>query len=238
MEFLTKALYGAGFRHKEHGFFLNDVIDNRGGSDLGLTSLYIALGEKLDLPIYSTMSRRKIFARFDDGKEKIDIYRFEIVDPEEHKKIEIHKKSLEKGVYLDTLSKNEAVGVIITFIASIYADNYDFKSSLNYLKDAIKLNKRYPDAYGLRGYSHLYLENYEKAIRDFSIALDLDPLLPDYYNDRGVAYGRIGEMEKAVEDFYKAIEIDPNYAEAYLNLGMSYHEKGNYEEAKSTMIKL
>jgi len=71
----------------------------------------------------------------------------------------------------------------------------------------------------------------DKAIADYSKAIELNPRYAIAYHNRGFVYRKIGEYDRAILDFTKAIEIDPKYASAYYHRGHIYHYKGEYEMA-------
>jgi len=52
--------------------------------------------------------------------------------------------------------------------------------------------------------AYFKLENYEKAIGDFTKAIEISPK-SKYYSNRAVAYEKIGEPEKASLDNMRAI---------------------------------
>ena len=54
-------------------FFLNRVIDEKRGSCLGLSILYLSLAQKLNLPVYLVTAPKHYFVRYDDGKFKQNI---------------------------------------------------------------------------------------------------------------------------------------------------------------------
>ena len=62
----------------------------------------------------------------------------------------------------------------------------------------------------------------DKAIADYSKAIEIDPKYAEAYCNRGVAYGKIEQWDKAIADFNKAIEIDPNYYQALTNRDVTY----------------
>ncbi len=78
---------------------------------------------------------------------------------------------------------------------------------------------------------------YERAIADFTKAIEIDPNDPKAYNNRGVAYGNKGQYDQAIADFTKALEIDPKYDKAYYNRGRTYADKGLYDQAISDYTK-
>ncbi|MGI0479732.1 protein kinase domain-containing protein [Geminocystis sp. CENA526] len=81
------------------------------------------------------------------------------------------------------------------------------------------------------GYNYRELKQYEKAIIDYTKAIELDPNYIYAYNNRGVVYENLKEYEKAIMDYTKAIELDPNYKSAYNNRGIVYGQLKEYEKA-------
>ncbi|MFO7940873.1 MAG: tetratricopeptide repeat protein [Bacteroidales bacterium] len=69
-----------------------------------------------------------------------------------------------------------------------------------------------------------YQKNLEsdKALDDYSKAIELDPDNPNVYIYRGTLYFGNEDYTLAIEDFEKVILLDPNNPSAYYNLGMAY----------------
>ncbi|GAB4329326.1 MAG: tetratricopeptide repeat protein [Bacteroidales bacterium] len=66
----------------------------------------------------------------------------------------------------------------------------------------------------------------EKALQDFSRAIELNPKYTVAYNNRGIVNGMLGNYQAALNDFNKAIELNPEYADAYYNRGnVNYYLK-------------
>ena len=55
----------------------------------------------------------------------------------------------------------------------------------------------------------------ERAVADFSKALDIDPRLAKAYYNRAAAYRAKSEIDRAIADYSKAIEVNPLYGDAY-----------------------
>ena len=66
---------------------------------------------------------------------------------------------------------------------------------------------------------------YDKAISDYTKAIEINPRFAEAYYNRGLAYGKKGQYDKAISDYTKAIEINPRFAEAYNNRGDAYGRK-------------
>ena len=74
-------------------------------------------------------------------------------------------------------------------------------------------------------------QEYEKAIEDYTKAIELKPDLAIAYNNRGNAYKGKGEFDVAIQDFNKAIELNPQFTIAYNNRGNAYRDKGEFDVA-------
>jgi tetratricopeptide (TPR) repeat protein len=87
----------------------------------------------------------------------------------------------------------------------------DYVSALADYTKVINLNGAYVyDAYNGRGETYIKLNEFEKAISDFSVLLDFDP---DYwlaYYNRGLCYAGIKQYQKAVNDFQRYLSLDVN----------------------------
>lgn len=88
----------------------------------------------------------------------------------------------------------------------------------------------YDDAV-LDGVSNLNLNKPEKALEDFTRAVEIDPARADGYLGRANALQTLGQYEASLKDYDKAISIDPKLANAYVNRGSAYSHLGEYKKA-------
>ena len=86
------------------------------------------------------------------------------------------------------------------------------------------------DAYYNRGL-------YDKAISDFTRAIEIDPKYVLTYLNRGLSYNKKGLYDKAISDYSMAIEISPKYALAYHNRGVANYNKRLYDKAISDFTR-
>ena len=68
------------------------------------------------------------------------------------------------------------------------------------------------EAYYNRGNAYEKKGQYDKAISDYSKAIEINPKYAKAYNNRGIAHAIRGQYEKTISDYNKAIEINPRYA--------------------------
>lgn len=83
-----------------------------------------------------------------------------------------------------------------------------------------------------RGEDFSGVHQYDRAIADYTTAIQLKPDYAEAYNDRGFAYYLKGDAERAISDYTRAIALRPNYPKAYNSRGVAYMAHG-YGAAKS-----
>lgn len=86
-------------------------------------------------------------------------------------------------------------------------------------------------AYNSRGNAYDREGDYDRAIADFTKAIELDAKDAAAYNNRGISYRHEGEDDRAIADYTKAIELDPQYANAYVNRGNAFEAKRDHSRA-------
>lgn len=77
-----------------------------------------------------------------------------------------------------------------------------------------------------QGDEYLAAEEWDKAIAEYTEAIELDSNLAMAYSNRAHAYAYKGQYDQAIADFSKVIELDPNDAEAYCFRGAAYALQG------------
>ena len=80
-------------------------------------------------------------------------------------------------------------------------------------------------AYNNRGVAYGEKGEVDRAIADYTKAIQINPKFADAYANRCRAYNHKKEQGRAITDCNKAIEIDPKYAQAYLMRCKVYLDK-------------
>jgi tetratricopeptide (TPR) repeat protein len=89
--------------------------------------------------------------------------------------------------------------------------------------DAVSLN--------ISGDHYYQSGNYQRAQKEFQLALQLDPLNVNIHNSLGVCHGMSGSPEKALETFETVLWLNPDEVMALHNAGIIYQIKGDYHKA-------
>jgi tetratricopeptide (TPR) repeat protein len=73
--------------------------------------------------------------------------------------------------------------------------------------------------------------DYDKALAEFSRAVELNPSYARAHYWRGVVLERIGDHARALMEFHQAIALDAERADAYIGRGDAYRQLGDYRMA-------
>jgi serine/threonine protein kinase/tetratricopeptide (TPR) repeat protein len=71
----------------------------------------------------------------------------------------------------------------------------------------------------------------DRAIDDYTRALELAPDSPQLYFNRGIAYARMNNAAAAIDDFTRAIDRRPNYIPPHFTRGSLYMRTGRFDDA-------
>ena len=93
------------------------------------------------------------------------------------------------------------------------------------------------DFYFNRGFAYINKGQYDRAISDYTKAIEIDPKYASIYYNRGIAYDNKGQYDQAISDHTKAIEIDPKLVSAYYNRGVVYYFKKEYDKSWEDLKK-
>jgi len=122
---------------------------------------------------------------------------------------------------------------------SMAFDSYKSLSKRNISKLEKRITKKQESAldYNEIADEYFFQNDYNKAIKYYTKAIELDPDNAEYYNNRGASYNWINEYEKAVADHSKAIELEPDTAKYYSERGKNYDWLNEYEKANADYSK-
>jgi tetratricopeptide (TPR) repeat protein len=91
----------------------------------------------------------------------------------------------------------------------------------------------FPDSATLPRGEPRQASRYDKAIADYSKAIELKPKNVVAWNNRGSAYVYLHQYDKAVADLTKAIELDPKTAAVWNNRGHAFAGLGQWDKASA-----
>lgn len=114
----------------------------------------------------------------------------------------------------------------------------EWQSGLSLCDEAVKTNRRFKEAWLLKGQIAWQMKDYKTALGSFEEYLRLDPNNTLVWVNRGQCLFELERYKDMQESFDKARSIDPKYLPLFMNMGMDYLNMGNYEDAYSAFQKL
>ena len=107
----------------------------------------------------------------------------------------------------------------------------DYKKSLPLFDKAIKIYKRFSEAYNGRGSAKEHLGRYKQALKDYSKAIKYKPDFDAPYNNRGDLKRKFKLYDEALKDLNTAVKLNPDNAIYYNNRGTLKDDLGLYKQA-------
>lgn len=87
------------------------------------------------------------------------------------------------------------------------------------------------DHYANRGLMHYQLQQWDRALADYSYAIELNGELDRAYSNRANLYASQQNWTAAIADYDQAIDLHPLNIRARLNQAITFRQMGDYEEA-------
>jgi len=146
---------------------------------------------------------------------------------------------LEKAMELKIqLSENQLALLLLYRSISLHRIG-NHEQALTDLDKALELNSEYtPRIYCHRGSIWMLQGDLDKAIMNFTKAIELKPQLAEAFYFRGLAEKGTGELGKAISDFSKVIDFQGEYViDAYYERGIIESNQGNNKQAIADLTK-
>ena len=214
--------------------FLHSVLDTKRGYCLSLSVLYLALGERLGLPLYGVVVPGHFFVRYDDERVRFNIEttgKGGYADDEHY--IEKFNVPIEdRGtLYMKSLDKIQTLGCFFNNLGNSYSDIGNIKQAQIALERAAEINPSLAEARTNLGNIYLQKDRVRDAIRQYEMALKINPNDAKTNNNLGNAYNQQGKLNKAILQYKQSIALDPNFTDAYKNLATAYCKKNLFKLA-------
>ena len=85
--------------------------------------------------------------------------------------------------------------------------------------------------YNHRGLVYFTLSEYDKAISDFSKAINIEPRDTRVYTNRGLTYRMLKRYDDSLKDFNKSLELNPLWPDTFYGRSLTYYDLGDIQHA-------
>lgn len=214
--------------------FLHTVMDNKRGYCLSLSVLYLALAERLGLPLYGVVVPGHFFVRYDDGSVRFNIEttsRGNFADDKHYiKKFNVPTENRD-SIYMTNLNKLQTLACFFNNLGNSYSQTGNVESALLALERAVQINPSLAEARTNLGNIYLKKGRINDAVYEYRLALKINPSDAVTHNNLGNAYTEKKWLRDAISEYEIAIYLDPNFTDAYTNLANAYCRKELFNQA-------
>ena len=116
-------------------------------------------------------------------------------------------------------------------LATSYTIQGEYDKSFTTLNEILRIDKKYRDAYSMKGMNYRALGNYKLAKSSFETSVQQDPTFFMGYLQLGWLYTETEDYSIALEYFTTAATLEPTSAEALYGIAYSLQAIEKYEEA-------
>jgi len=85
--------------------------------------------------------------------------------------------------------------------------------------------------YNHRGLVYFTLSEYNKAINDFTTAIQMAPKDTRVYTNRGLTYRMLKKYDESLKDFNKSLELNPLWPDTFYGRSLTYYDLGDIRHA-------
>ncbi len=95
---------------------------------------------------------------------------------------------------------------------------------------ALAIDKTNIGGWVLRASVHAAIEQFDKAVADYTKVIELDPKAAGAYQRRGEVNFKAGRIKESIADFDKYLEFNPEAVPHHWQRGLSYYYSGEFDK--------
>lgn len=162
-----------------------------------LSAVYIAMGT----------SNTEMALKYLDAAEQTGVENPELLMMKGKAYYQLQKNSEAMKNFQKARNAGSKENELDNFLALSFFANNNFDSAAAYFSKVIEKDTAL-SAENLRNRAicNYYLENFQRAIDDYSLILTVDSTLGNVYSERGVCFQKINDLEKACADWHLAVK--------------------------------
>lgn len=206
-----------------------DVLDRRQWNCFGMSVLYVALGERIGLPLQMVSGRGHALVYSADANAYIETTESgRIYENTDYLRSLLPFPCLDPKAYRP-IPAREAVAVLLTQTGAAFAAQDNLGTALSCFKHALEFDARHAEAHAALGFLYTKAGPLDRALASFRAAIAADPTLREAYGGLGAALRAKGDLEGAAEAYRKAVALCATQPEPVFNLGQVLYESGEFD---------
>jgi tetratricopeptide (TPR) repeat protein len=188
----------------------NKVIECKKGHCMGLSLMYIAIAENLQLPIFAKVVPSHIFVCYDDGQSKFNIETTaggHGLPDSYYSRFLPYPERIVPSFYLRELSKAELLGTFLSNLGAVLKEADRNIDALDAYKKALFLAPESAEIHTNIGNLYIKAGKVKKAKKFLTKAVILDPTLWQARSNLAPLHFKAGDYEKSTEEYLKTIDL-------------------------------
>ena len=188
----------------------NKVLEGKKGHCMSLSVIYVAIAERLQLPIFAKVVPAHVFVCYDDGQSKFNIETTaggHSLPDSHYSRFLPYPKRIISGFYLRKLSKAKLLGTFLSNLGAVLKEADRNTDALDAYEKALFLSPESAEIHTNIGSLYLKLGKAKKAQRFLTQAVELDPTLWQAHSNLAPLYFNAGDYETSAEEFLKTIDL-------------------------------
>ena len=188
----------------------NKVLECKKGHCMGLSLIYIAIAEKLQLSIFAKVVPSHIFVCYDDGQTKFNIETTaggHSLPNSHYSHFFPYPERIAPSFYLRKLSRAELLGTFLSNLGAVLKNADRNTDALDAYKKALFLAPESAEIHTNIGNLYVKAGKVKKAKKFIAKAVILDPTLWQARSNLAPLYFKAGDYEKSTEEYLKTIEL-------------------------------
>jgi tetratricopeptide (TPR) repeat protein len=188
----------------------NKVLENRKGHCVGLCLIYMAITERLKIPIFPMIVRDHLFLRYDDTANRFNIEttaKGKSYPDDYYRRFLILPQEESARAYLRKVAKAEFLGVFLTNLGNYLRRSGRTADAMDAQEKSLRLFPEYPAVHCNIGVLYKDTGETRKAEEFYKEAVKLDPSMYQAYKNLGLLYRGNGNLREAANNYLKAINL-------------------------------
>ncbi len=140
--------------------FINKLLDSKLGNCMTLTTLYMAVAQRLGYPIHTVLIPGHLFMRYlapNGAYINVDAsMKGNQPRPNNRQFAAVSKTAVELGTYMRPMSVRETAGLVLTINGLEYQRRGEYDKAITYGEGAVELYPQCAPCYALLGHSHRF----------------------------------------------------------------------------------
>ena len=218
--------------------FLSTALDSKRGQCLSLTTLYIAVGQRLGLPLHIVNVPEHVFARYVDGSKRINVETTEHGRTNGDAAIRGRYRITPERPYLTDGTPRQHISLLLGNRGMLHKGRKRLSQAQRDLDRALAIDPESLHVRVWRTQVHIAVGRREDALVDVNHVIQRDPQHAGAYALRGSLHYSLGKRELARRDLAKALDLEPDNPLALATRCALRFESGDYKGVAENAAKI